>query len=51
MPKLIDMVIEQIETDVKNQDFTAIEEFLHTVLMYVPEKYLTNFLSEENQNA
>ena len=27
------------------------EEFLHTVLMYVPEKYLTDFLSEEKQNA
>jgi hypothetical protein len=51
MPKLIDMVIEQIEADVRNQDFTAIEEFLLTVLMYVPEKYLINFLSEENQNA
>jgi hypothetical protein len=51
MSKLIDSVIEQIESDVRNQDFTAIEEFLHIVLMYVPEKYLTDFLSEEKQNA
>ena len=51
MRNLIDKVIEQIESDVKNQDFTAIEEFLQTVLMYVPEKYLTAFLSEEKQNA
>ncbi len=51
MPKLIDDVIEQIKTDVENEDFTAIEEFLLIALHYVPEKYLINFLSEENQNA
>jgi hypothetical protein len=51
MPNLIDKVIEQIESDVRNQDFTAIEGFLNIVLMYVPEKYLIGFLSEENQNA
>jgi hypothetical protein len=51
MSKLIDKVIEQIESDVRNQDFTAIEELLHIVLMYVPEKYLTAILSEENHNA
>ena len=51
MPKLIDDVIEQIRSDVHNEDLTAIEEFLQTVLMYVPEKYLIAYLSEENQNA
>ena len=51
MPNLIDEVIKQIETDVKAQDFTAIEELLHIVLRHVPEKYLISFLSEEKQNA
>lgn len=51
MPNLIDEVIKQIEFDVKAQDFTAIEEFLHIVLRHVPEKYLTGFLSEEMADA
>ena len=51
MPKLVDAVIDQIRTDVENEDFTAIEEFLLIALHYVPEKYLIDFLSEEKQNA
>jgi hypothetical protein len=51
MPKLIDQVLEQIQSDINNNDTTAIEEFLRIVLMYVPEKYLINFLSEEKHNA
>jgi hypothetical protein len=51
MPNLIDDVIDQIMMDVKNEDLTAIEEFLLIALHYVPEKYLIDFLSEENQNA
>jgi hypothetical protein len=51
MPKLIDDVIDQIMMDVKNEDLTAIEEFLLIALHYVPEKYLIEFLSEEKQNA
>jgi hypothetical protein len=39
---LIDLVIEQIIQDVKNADFTAIEE----LLSYVPENNLKSFLSE-----
>jgi hypothetical protein len=39
---LIDAVIEQIIQDVKNQDFTAIQE----LLCYVPETNLKSFLSE-----
>ena len=40
---LIDRVLDQIEQDVKNKDFTAIEE----LLSLVPEKNLIAFLSEE----
>ena len=40
--ELIDAVIEQIQQDVKNQDFTAIEE----LLSHVPENNLKSFLSE-----
>ena len=39
---LIDLVIEQIIQDVKNADFTAIEELLN----FVPENTLKSFLSE-----
>jgi hypothetical protein len=39
---LIDLVIEQIIQDVKNADYTAIQE----LLCYVPEKNLKSFLSE-----
>ena len=39
---LIDSVIEQIIQDVKNQDFTAIQE----LLCYVPENNLKSFLPE-----
>ena len=39
---LIDLVIEQIIQDVKNADFTAIEE----LLSFVPEANLKSFLSE-----
>ena len=40
--ELVDAVIEQIQQDVKNQDFTAIEE----LLSFVPENNLKSFLSE-----
>lgn len=40
--ELIDSVIDQIETDVLVQDFTAIEELLR----HVPEEALNAFLSE-----
>ena len=40
---LIDRVLAQIEQDVGNKDFTAIEE----LLSLVPEKNLIAFLSEE----
>jgi hypothetical protein len=39
---LIDRVLKQIEQDVANQDFTAIEEMLE----FVPEHILEGFLSE-----
>jgi hypothetical protein len=39
---LIDRVLKQIELDVKNQDFTAIEE----LLQHVPEDILEGFISE-----
>lgn len=39
---LIDLVIEQIIQDVKNADFTAIQE----LLLAVPEANLKAFLSE-----
>jgi hypothetical protein len=41
--ELIDQVIEQIKTDVENQDMTAIEELLRVV----PSDYLLGYLSEE----
>jgi hypothetical protein len=40
--ELNDAVIEQIQQDVRNQDFTAIEELLN----FVPEANLKSFLSE-----
>ena len=40
--ELVDAVIEQIQQDVKNADYTAIQE----LLCYVPEKNLKSFLSE-----
>ena len=40
--ELIDAVIEQIQQDVKNADYTAIEELLN----FVPETNLKSFLSE-----
>jgi len=39
---LIDRVLKQIEQDVANQDFTAIEE----ILQFVPEHVLEGFISE-----
>jgi hypothetical protein len=39
---LIDLVIEQIIQDVKNADYTAIQE----LLLLVPETNLKSFLSE-----
>ena len=40
---LIDRVLDQIEQDVKNKDFTAIEELLR----FVPEQNLNAYLPEE----
>ena len=40
--ELVDAVIEQIQQDVRNQDFTANEELLN----FVPEANLKSFLSE-----
>ena len=40
--ELIDQVIEQIKTDVEDQDMTAIEELLR----FVPTEYLLGYLSE-----
>ena len=39
---LIDRVLKQVEQDVANQDFTALEE----LLQYVPENILEGFISE-----
>jgi hypothetical protein len=39
---LIDRVLKQIEQDVANQDFTALEE----LLQYVPNNILEGFISE-----
>jgi len=39
---LMDRVLKQIEQDVKNQDFTAIEE----LLQQIPEQRLRAFLPE-----
>jgi len=40
---LIDRVLDQIENDIKERDFTAIEELLG----HVPKDILEGFLSEE----
>ena len=40
--ELVELVLFQIEQDVGNRDFTAIEELLH----FVPESNLKSFLSE-----
>lgn len=45
--KLIDYVLDQIEIDVKSEDFTAIEELLKSV----PEKNLIDYLPEGVYNA
>jgi hypothetical protein len=45
--QLIDALIEQIKQDVKNQDFTAIEE----LLWHCPRSALIAYLPEEKQNA
>jgi hypothetical protein len=42
---LIDRVLKQIEQDVANQDFTALEE----LLQYVPENILEGFISEAEE--
>jgi hypothetical protein len=47
MNKLTDKVIEQIQSDIAIGDLAALDEFLQTILMYVPEKYLIAYLSEE----
>lgn len=52
MPKkLIDKFLEQIQADLSSGDLTAIEEFLHMAVIYIPEKYLLGYLTEEKQNA
>lgn len=52
MPKfLIDKFIEQIQSDINSGDITAIEEFLRIAVIYIPEKYLLGYLTEEKQNA
>ena len=43
---LIDRVLKQIEQDVANKDFTAIEE----LLQFVPEHILEGFISESFQD-
>jgi hypothetical protein len=40
--ELVDLVLLQLEQDVGNKDFTAIEELLN----FVPETNLKSFLSE-----
>lgn len=40
---LIDLVIEQIKTDIRNEDFTAIDE----LLSFLPKKYLIGYLPED----
>ena len=42
--ELIDAVLEQIKTDIKSGDLTAIAE----LLKFVPEKYLIGYLPELN---
>lgn len=52
MPReLIERFIEQIQSDIQNEDLTAIEEFLRIAVIYIPENYLISYLSEEKQNA
>lgn len=46
-PEVIDLVIEQIKEDVKNADFTAIEDLLYQL----PKEVLIAYLPEEKQNA
>lgn len=43
---LLDAVLAQIEQDVKNQDFTALEE----LLIYCPDDALKQYLPEETLN-
>jgi len=43
---LIDRVLKQIETDVYNEDLTALEE----LLAHVPEEILAGYLSEDFEN-
>ena len=45
--ELVDLVLEQIAQDVKNADFTAIEE----LLTFVPLENLKGYLPEEMTNA
>jgi len=47
MPEIIDLVIEQIVEDVKNKDFTAIEELLYQL----PKETLIGYLPEGKYNA
>lgn len=44
---LIDSVVAQIVRDVKQEDYTAIEE----LLTHTPEQYLKGFLSETNEET
>ena len=41
--QLLDLVLEQIKTDVANEDLTAIEELIR----FVPEERLVSFLPDE----
>ena len=43
---LIDRVLKQIETDMYNEDLTALEE----LLAHVPEEILAGYLSEDFEN-
>ena len=45
MPNLIDLVIEQIKEDIRNADYTALEELLNSV----PKPKLKGFLPEGKQ--
>lgn len=44
---LMEAVLAQIEQDVKNQDFTALEE----LLIYCPNDALKQYLPEETLNS
>lgn len=48
---IINKFIEQIQSDIESGDLTAIEEFLESALVFMPEKTLISYLSEERQNA